>query len=100
MKRSTNTRRPKSTKAEEAYIRDLKRRSAFDLLRTGEARILTPEEYPEPIKRLRARRRRMLHLTIRPSVMRRLELRSRRTGVPIEEIAAQWIEERSRREAG
>ncbi len=42
----------------------------------------------------------MLHLTIRPSVMRRLELRSRRTGVPIEEIAAQWIEERSRREAG
>ncbi len=101
MTQATKKRRPpKATKAEEAYIRDMQRRSVFDMLETGAARILSPEEYPEPIKRLRARRRRMLRLTLRPAVLRRLESRSRQTGMPVEQIAAQWIEERSRREAG
>lgn len=100
MKRVAKTRRPpKATKAELAYIRDMKKRSVFDMLETGEARILRPEEYPDPIKRLRARRRNMIQLTLRPAVKRRLEERSRRTGVSIEKIAAQWIEERSKREA-
>lgn len=101
MKRLTKALRPpKATKAEETYIRDMQRRSVFDMLNTGEARILAPAEYPEPIKRLRARRRKMLHLTLRPSVLRKLQLRSRQTGEPIEQIAAQWIEECSRRQAG
>lgn len=101
MKRATNRRRPpKATKAELAYIRDMEKRSVFDMLETGEARILKPEEYPEPIKRLRARWRNMLHLTLRPAVKRKLEERSRRTGLPVEQIAAQWLEESAKRHAG
>jgi hypothetical protein len=85
MTRLTKHRRPpKATKAELAYIRDMEKRSVFDMLETGEARILTPEEYPEPIKRLRAKQRHMLYLALRPSVFRKLEARSRRDGVPVE----------------
>lgn len=51
MKRVMTRRRPpKATKAELAYIRDMEKRSVFDMLETGEARILKPDEYPEPIK--------------------------------------------------
>ncbi|HEY3245839.1 MAG TPA: hypothetical protein VGM03_21060 [Phycisphaerae bacterium] len=59
------------SRAEAAYVRDMKRRSAFDMLETGEARILTPDEYPEPIKRFLARRCNILHLRLPGRVIAR-----------------------------
>jgi hypothetical protein len=56
MRRSGFKRKPrKSTKAEKAYIRDLKRVSTFAKLDRGEAQILSPKNYPAPVKRFLAR---------------------------------------------
>jgi hypothetical protein len=50
----------KSTKAEEAYIRDLKRNGTFATLDRGEAQLLSPKQHPEPVKRFIARERKKL----------------------------------------
>jgi hypothetical protein len=42
----------KQTRAEEAYVRDMARRSAFEKVDSGETRILGVDEVPEPLKRL------------------------------------------------
>jgi len=86
------------TRTEAAYVRDMKRRSVFDMLETGQARILTPDEYPEPIKRFLARHRNVLHLRLPGRIMRELEARSRRTGVPVQRVARKWIAEGMRRD--
>ena len=99
-KKKTSWRPPKATKGELAYIRDMKKRSVFDMLETGEARILKPEEYPEPIKRFLARRRNMLRLRLPTRLLQRLEAQSRKAGVPVETVARRWIEESARRHAG
>jgi len=96
-------RRPKTvraTKAELAAIRDIERVSAFEKLDRGEAQIVHPRDYPEPMKRFLARERAMLHVKLSARTKRRIEALSARAGVPAEKLAAKWIEERTRREAG
>jgi len=44
----------KSTKAEQVYIRDLKRKGTFAKFDRGEAKMLSPQEYLEPVKRFLA----------------------------------------------
>ena len=91
---------PRSTKAELAYVRDMRRVSAFDLVDQGKAKILTPDDYPEPIKRFLARERRMVHIQLPISLKMKLEKTSRRRGVPVEKLARIWIEQRLSRNAG
>ena len=90
----------RATPAELAYIRDMERVSALDLLDQGRAQLLTPQEYPEPIKRFLARERRMLHVRVSPAIKRRLEAHSRRRGVAVDKLARRWIEEGMKRDAG
>ena len=90
----------KATKAELAYIRDMERTSVFDLLDQGKAKILSPEEYPEPLKRFLAHEEKTLHLELGKSLKQRLKTRSRETGVPVERLARRWIQQGLKRGAG
>ncbi|MFH0983075.1 MAG: hypothetical protein V2A79_16270 [Planctomycetota bacterium] len=89
-----------ATRGEHAYIRGLERTSAFELVDRGRARILTPEEYPEPLKRFLARERTLLHVKLSAVTKRKLEARSRQSGVPMDELARAWIEQGLTRDAG
>ena|SRR5688572_32219111 len=90
----------RATKGERAYIRDLEQASAFDLVDHGRGEIVTPHKYPEPLKRFLNRERTMVHVKLTPAVKRKLEARSRQTGVPIDELARRWIEKGIERDAG
>jgi hypothetical protein len=90
----------KITRAEEAYIRDLKRSGTFAKLDRGEAQILTPDEYPEPVKRFLARERNTLRIKLSSSSKRKLDALSRARGTPTDRLARKWVEERLTREAG
>lgn len=93
-------RRPKrATQDEIAYIRQVERESAFDLIEQGRARILAREDYPEPLRRFLERERTIVHVKLSTATKRKLEARSRRTGLPVEELAKQWIEQGVRRDA-
>ncbi len=95
------TRRTKhATAAELACIRDIERVSAFDLVDQGKAKILTPDEYPEPIKRFMARRRNVLNIHLSAALKRKLQARSRQRGIPEDKLALQWIEEGAKRDVG
>ena len=89
-----------ATKGERAYIQDLERTSAFDLVDRGRGRILSGEEYPEPLKRFLNRERTMIHLKLSAALKRKLEARSRQTGVPVDELARGWIAQGVERDAG
>jgi len=45
----------KNTTEEDRFVQDLERTSVFDLVDRGHAHILSPEEYPEPVKRFLSR---------------------------------------------
>ena len=91
---------PKATAAEKAFIRDLKRRSAFDLVDAGRARVLAEDEYPEPVLRFLRRERRMVHVRLSLAAKRRLEALSRARGLAAEELARRWVEQAISRDAG
>src|SRR4051812_37681733 len=82
----------KNTKAEDAYIRDLKRTSTFEKAERGEAQLLSPDEYPEPVKRFLARERRMVHIKLSAASKRKLDAVSRAKRTPMERLARKWIE--------
>src|SRR4051812_31531356 len=90
----------KATKAEEAYIRDVKRTGPFAKLDRGEAQLLSPEEYPEPVKRFLGRERNTLRIRLSSSSKRKLDALSRARGTPTDQLARNWVEERLTREAG
>ncbi|MEE9296733.1 MAG: hypothetical protein V3W34_17455 [Phycisphaerae bacterium] len=90
----------RATKGEREYIRDLERTSAFDLVDRSRGRILTSEEYPEPLKRFLRRERMMVHVKLSAAAKRKLEARSRESGIPADELARAWIEQGIRRDAG
>ena len=90
----------KATREEEAYIRDLAGKSAFEKLDRGEAQIVKSEELPEPLKKLIRRVRTTVHIQLPPPARRRLEALSRANGVPADELARRWVEEALAREAG
>ena len=93
-------RRPKrATEDEFAYIRQVERESAFDLIDQGRARILAREDYPEPLRRFLEHERTIVHVKLSATTKRKLEARSRRTGLAVEELARQWIEQGVRRDA-
>jgi hypothetical protein len=93
-------RRPRETASERAYVRSLETCSTLDLLDQGRAKLLTPAQYPAPLKRFLARERTMVHIKLPAQTKRRLEARSRRTGIPVEELALRWIEQGMARDAG
>gem|GEM_PF-5746638 len=90
----------KVTRAEEAYVRDMARRSAFEKVDRGEARILPPAEIPEPLKRLAARQRSEFHIRLPTAARRQLLSLSRSEGVSPEELARRWVEQGLKRAAG
>ncbi len=90
----------KATKAEEAYIRDLKHSGTFEKLDRGEAEILSPEEYPEPVKRFLVRERNTLRIKLSSASKRKLDALSRARRTPMDQLARKWVEERLTREAG
>ena len=95
------TRSPsKATRAEEAYIRDMARTSAFEKLDRGQARVVRADELPGPLKRFQARERSTMHIRLPSAARRRLRLLSEAKGVPAEELARQWVEQGLEREAG
>lgn len=73
----------KATRAEQEYVRDMSRASAFELLDRGRARVLTVEGYPEALQRFLRREARTVHVTLSAAAKRKLETRSRRLGVPL-----------------
>jgi predicted DNA-binding protein len=90
----------KATAAELRYIEDMKRTNAFEKLDHGEAKILSMDEYPAPLRRLIERERRMVRLTLSPALKRRLDALSAAEGVSEAELVKRWVEERLEREAG
>ncbi len=88
------------TKGEHAYVRDLERTSAFELVDRGGGKILSPDEYPEPLKRFLARERTMVHVKLSAATKRKLEARSRQTGVSVDELARRWIQQGIERDVG
>ena len=90
----------KNTAAEDAYVRDLERRGPLEKVGRGEARLLAPLEYPEPIKRFLARERRTVRVTLSPSAKKRLERLSHAKGIGIDELTRRWVEQAIAREAG
>ena len=90
----------RATKGERAYVRELEHTSAFELVDQGRGRILLPDEYPEPLKRFLNRERTMVHVKLSSGTKRKLEARSRQSGVPVDELARSWIEQGIERDAG
>ncbi|MDO8632313.1 MAG: hypothetical protein Q7R41_17660 [Phycisphaerales bacterium] len=72
------------------------KRSALSMVDAGEAEVLTPAEYPEPLRRFLARERMMVHVKLSAAARRKLEDRSRRAGLPPDELAKRWLEQRLR----
>lgn len=66
----------KTTGAEEAYIRDLARRSAFEKVDRGQAVVLRPEEFPEPLKRSLRRDRASVRTRLPPSLVSRDQIQA------------------------
>jgi hypothetical protein len=93
-----NPNRPKkTTKAELEYVRHMRGTSALEMLDTGASRVVDPSDYPPPLKRLVAQERSMLHLKLTPALKRKLEARSRASGLSADKLAKKWIEQGIRR---
>jgi hypothetical protein len=72
---------PRATKAELAIIRDIEKASAFEKLDRGEAEIVQPRDYPDPLKRFRAREKAILYIKLSPRLRKKLEKLSTRQGL-------------------
>ncbi len=88
------------TREELAYIRSMQRRSGLSLLDEGRAEVLSLKDYPEPLRRFLRREQRMVHVKLAAVGRRKLEARSRKSGVPADELARRWIEQHLQRDAG
>ena len=90
----------KNTPAEEAYVRDLERIGPLEKVERGEARLLSEDEYPEPIRRFLSRERRTVRVTLSSAAKKRLDQFSRNKGVRPDKLARLWVEQALAREAG
>jgi len=90
----------KATKAEETYIRDMERVSVLDLVEQGKAKILSFDEYPEPLRRFIARERALIQVRLSRNLLRDLESRSRKLGVPMDVLAKRLIVQGLKRRTG
>lgn len=86
-----------ASRSELLYIRAMEKRSALSMVDAGEAEVLAPAEYPEPLRRLLTRERMTVHVKLSPAAKRKLEDRSRRAGLPLDELAKRWLEQRLRK---
>lgn len=89
----------KNTSAEQAYIRDLERNGPLERVERGQSKILSPTDYPEPIKRFLARHRSVLQVRLSAPAKKKLERLSRATGIDIDKLARRWVEQGIAREA-
>jgi len=89
-----------ATRDELAYVRSMRRRSGLSLLENGRAELLRLKDYPDPLRRFLRREQRMVHVKLTAVGRRKLEARSRQTGVPADELARRWIEQQLQRDAG
>lgn len=85
-----------ASRSELLYIRAMEKRSALSMVDAGEAEVLPLAEYPEPLRRFLARERMMVHVKLSAAARRKLEVRSRRAGLPPDELAKRWLEQRLR----
>lgn len=90
----------KNTPAEEAYVRDLERIGPLEKVERGEARLLSEDEYPEPIRRFLSRERRTVRVTLSSAAKKRLDQFSRNKGVRPDKLARLRVEQALAREAG
>ena len=90
----------RSTRAEQAYIRELERTPAFELVDRGRGQVVPADQYPVPLKRFLARARTTIHVRLSSAIKRKLDARSQRTGLPVQELARRWIEQGIDRDAG
>ena len=90
----------KVTREELAYVGSMRRRSGLSLLDEGRAEVLSLKDYPEPLRRFLRREQRMVHVKLTAVGRRKLEARSRKSGVPADELARRWIEQQLQRDAG
>lgn len=81
-----------NTAAEDAYVRDLEKSGPLASVAAGRARILRPSEYPEPLKRLLAREKKLLRIPVSAGTRRKLEQHSRANGVQVEQMARTLLE--------
>lgn len=91
---------PSNTNREDAYIRSLEERSAFDMVESGAAEVLRLRDYPEPLKRFLRRERDMVHVKLPAGSRRKLEAQSRKLGVSTDELARKWIIQQLKRRTG
>ena len=91
---------PKATRWELEYIKDMERVSSFDLLDRGEAEIVEPKDYPEPLKRLMNRPLEYIRLQMPPAAQRKLFRRAEAAGVTVNDLIRRWIREGLKRDAG
>ena len=89
----------RSTTTEIAYVRDMKRRSALEMLDDENAEALAPENYPEPLKRFLRREAVTVHIRLSAPLRKKLDEKSRRAGLSADELARRWIKEALNREA-
>ena len=90
----------KATRDELAYVGSMQRRSGLSLLDKGGAEVLSLKDYPEPLRRFLRREQKMVHVKLTAVGRRKLEARSRKSGVPADELARRWIEQHLQRDAG
>jgi hypothetical protein len=91
---------PRATTSERAFVRDLQRRSVFELVDAGRAKVLAKDEYPEPVQRFLWRERRTVHVRLSLAAKRRLEALGRARGLSAEELARCWVEQALSRDTG
>jgi len=89
----------RNSAAEDAFVKDLEKNPTLRKVERGSTRMLSEQEYPEPIRRFLARERRTIRLKLTANAKKRLEQMSLATGVPAEELARRWVE-RGLRQAG
>lgn len=90
----------RQTRSEAAYVRDMARSNAFEMVDRGHAKLVRPDALPEPLKRFRARERSAVVIRLPATARRHLRLLSRARGIAMEELAKQWVEQGLEREAG
>jgi len=90
----------KNTPGEDAYVRALRKKSAFQLLDDGEAAVLDFDQYPEPLRRFLRRERGMVHVKLSAAAKRKLAAQGRKLGISGDQLAQRWIGQRLRSGSG
>jgi hypothetical protein len=98
-RRVNKTSAKEMTKAEAEYVADLTRDPSLARVERGASEVLTPRDYPEPVKRFLARERLMVHIKLPARARRKLDELSRAKGMTPAQLARQWLESNLEREA-